>query len=141
MATQRRTALPTAESIASYVARNAEKVKQAQTQAHQGMESVREAEYQGHRIVVRTRYEIEVDGRMVMGHVSVTNDGNVHYHPVPNLSFPSAVEMVEKLIDIFPEDFAKKGRSDDDGHRDGSHGHGRRTAGAKKGRTTAKRAK
>lgn len=115
MATQRRTVLPTAGTVAAYVAKNAEKVKKVQTQKHGGMESVRVAEYQGHRIVVRTRYEIEVDSKMVMGHVSVTNDGNVHYHPVPNLSFPSAVEMVEKLIDIFPEDFDKKGRNGGNG--------------------------
>ena len=123
MATQRKTALPTPDSVASYVAKNAEKVKKAQTQTHKGTESVREAEYQGHRIVVRTRYEIEVDGKAVTGHVGVTNDGQVHYHAVPNLSFPSAVEMVEKLIDIFPADFDKKGRHG---------GHGAKTASAKK---------
>lgn len=123
MATQRRAALPTPKSVASYVAKNAEKVKKVQLQTHQGMESVREAEYQGHRIVVRTRYEIEVDGQMVMGHVGVTNDGNVHYHPVPNLSFPSAIEMVEKLIDIFPDDFSKNGPR---------RAHGGKTVGTKK---------
>jgi hypothetical protein len=128
MATPRRHSSPTPESIASYVAKNADKVRKVQAQDHQGMESVREAEYQGHRIVVRTHYEIEVDGRMVMGHIGVTNDGQVHYHPVPNLSFASAVEMVEKLIDIFPEDFVKKGPGNGQGH-----GHGRRTAGARKG--------
>ena len=124
MATPRRTVLPTPESVASFVAKNAEKVQKAQTQTHKDVESVREAEYQGHRIVVRTRYEIEVDGKRVTGHVGVTNDGNVHYHAVPNLSFPSAVEMVEKLIDIFPEDFDKKGRG-------GTHGAGRKTASVK----------
>ena len=124
MATPRRTALPTSESVASFVAKNAEKVKKVQTQTHKDVESVREAEYQGHRIVVRTRYEIEVDGKRVTGHVGVTNDGNVHYHAVPNLSFPSAVEMVEKLIDIFPEDFDKKGRG-------GTRSAGRKTASVK----------
>jgi hypothetical protein len=74
------------------------------------MESVRVADYAGHHIVVRTRYEIAVDGRMLMGHMGVTNDGNVHYHPVPNLAFPSAVELVKKLIDIFPDDFSRKRR-------------------------------
>jgi hypothetical protein len=129
MATQRRSALPTPQTVAAYVAKNAEKVKKVQGQKHQGMESVRVAEYQGHRIIVRTRYEIEVDGQMVTGHVGVTNDGNVHYHAVPNLSFPSAVEMVEKLIDIFPEDFDKKGRNGGHGH---GHGHGRKMTSAGK---------
>lgn len=112
MITQRGKPSPTQSSIASYVAKNADKVKKAQMQGHGDMESVRKAEYQGHRIVVRTRYAIEVDGKKLLGHLGVTNDGQVHYHPVPNLSFASAVEMVEKLIDIFPEDFAKNGRSD-----------------------------
>ena len=117
MATQRGLASPTPESIASYVTKGADSVRKVQDHAHESMPSVREADYQGHHIVVRTRYEIEVDGKKVMGHVGVTNDGQVHYHPVPNLSFASAVEMVEKLIDIFPEDFTKKGRSDADKHK------------------------
>jgi hypothetical protein len=65
---------------------------------HGKMESVRQADYRGHHIVIRTRYQIEVDGRMLMGHMGVTNDGQVHYHPVPNLSFASAVDLVKRLI-------------------------------------------
>ena len=122
MATRRGSALPTPESIASYVAKSADKVRKIQEQPHgQGMQSVREAEYKGHRIVVRTHYEFEVDGKMVMGHVGVTNDGQVHYHPVPNVSFASAVELVKQLIDIFPDDFKKKrqpGKVDHGDHGD-----------------------
>jgi hypothetical protein len=78
--------------------------------AHDGtMETVREAVHRGHRIVVRTTYEIEVDGRPVSGHLGVANDGRVHYHPVPNLSFASAVEMVKCVIDTFPDDFEQGG--------------------------------
>ncbi len=73
---------------------------------HDGaMENVREATYRGHRIVVRTSYHIQVDGVAIEGHLGVTNDGHVHYHPVPNLSFGSAVDLVKQLIDIFPDDF------------------------------------
>lgn len=110
MATQRANTRPTPQSIASYVKKNAEHVRRAQKQRHGRMESVREADCQGHHIVVRTWYQIEVDGQMLMGHMGVTNDGQVHYHPVPNLSSASAVDMVKQLIDIFPDDFAKKGR-------------------------------
>ena len=99
---------PTEKSIASYVKKNAKHVKKAQKHRHQSSENVREANYKGHRIVVRTRYEIEVDGRVVMGHMGVTNDGQVHYHPVPNLSFASAVDLVKQLIDIFPDDFGSR---------------------------------
>jgi len=101
---------PTPQSIAAYVTKNAEHVKRAQKHRHGEMESVREAVYEGHHIVVRTWYQVAVDGRMLMGHMGVTNDGQVHYHPLPNIAFGSAVELVKKLIDIFPDDFAKKGR-------------------------------
>ena len=69
------------------------------------MESTREATYHGHHIVIRTTYRIEVDGMPIEGHLGVTNDGQVHYHAVPNLSFASAVDLVKQLIDTFPEDF------------------------------------
>jgi hypothetical protein len=86
----------------------------AGTQAHHGpVQTVREDEYHGHRIVVRTTYEIEVDGRPVSGHLGVANDGRVHYHPTPNLSYASAVDLVKSLIDIFPDDFEPG-----DGHPD-----------------------
>lgn len=61
--------------------------------------------YRGHEIVICTTYEISIDGEAVGGHVGVGNDGRVHYHPLPNYSFGSAVEMARQLIDSFPEDF------------------------------------
>ena len=106
MARKARLNVPTANSIASYVKTNAPMVRQAQKPAHAHPESVREAEYKGHHILVRTAYHIEVDGQMLTGHFAVSNDGQVHYHPVPNISFASAVELVKQLIDIFPDDFA-----------------------------------
>jgi hypothetical protein len=117
------TASPTPQSIATYVSKNAKHVKSAQKHRHEGTDSVREADYAGHHIVIRTRYHIEVDGRMLMGHMGVTNDGNVHYHPVPNVAFPSAVELVKKLIDIFPGDFTKKGRGGMGGMGKPAHHH------------------
>lgn len=118
MPTGRVIARPTAKSIASYVKRNAKHVKKTQKHRHESSESVRKADYKGHRIIVRTRYEIEVDGRLVMGHMGVSNDGQVHYHPVPNLSFASAVDLVKQLIDIFPDDFRKKTNRAPHHHRD-----------------------
>ena len=81
MPTSRAIVRPTAKSIASYVKKNARQVKKAQKHKHEKSESIREADYKGHHIVVKTHYEIEVDGRLVMGHLGVTNDGQVHYHP------------------------------------------------------------
>jgi alpha-tubulin suppressor-like RCC1 family protein len=122
MATERVNVASNPRSIASYVKKNAEHVKKAQKPMHGKMESVRQAEYKGHHIVVRTRYQIEVDGQMLMGHMGVTNDGQVHYHPVPNLSFASAIDLVKQLIDIFPDDFGKKGRSHMHGMKTDQHG-------------------
>jgi hypothetical protein len=71
--------------------------------------STREVTYKGHHLVIKTTYQIEVDGHGVRGHMGVTNDGQVHYHAVPNLSFASAVDMVKQLIDTFPDDFDEGG--------------------------------
>ena len=100
---------PTTKSIASYVKKHATHIKKSQKHTHQKSESLREADHKGHHIIVRTHYEIEVDGQMLMGHMGVTTDGQVHYHPLPNLSFASAVDLVKQLIDTFPDDFATKG--------------------------------
>ena len=86
------------------------------------LETVRESEYRGHRIVVRTTYAIEVDGRPVTGHLGVSNDGRVHYHPVPNASFASAVELVEQLIDAFPDEFEQAGEDHQDAGGHAAHG-------------------
>jgi len=46
----------------------------------------------------------------------------VHYHPLPNLSFGSAVDMVKQVIDAFPDEYAIPGQvngkpaSTDSGH-------------------------
>ena len=69
------------------------------------METVRESTYRGHRITVRTSYSITIDDMPVQGHLGVSNDGQVHYHAIPNLGFSSAIELAEKLIDVFPDDF------------------------------------
>lgn len=81
------------------------------------MESTRESEYRGHHIVIRTSYRIEVDDRPIEGHLGVSNDGQVHYHAVPNLGFASAVDLVKQLIDTFPEDFT--GTTNPHGHEHG----------------------
>ena len=97
---------PTVSSISSYVQKHAPEVEETQGHQHPMSETIREADYEGHHIVIRTTYQIEVDGKPVTGHMGVTDDGKVHYHPVPNISFASALDMVKQLIDIFPDDFA-----------------------------------
>src|SRR4029450_2226792 len=68
-------------------------------------ESTREADYYRPPPVTRPTHPLEVDGTPIEGHLGVTDDGQVHYHAVPNLSFASAVDLVKLLIDTFPEDF------------------------------------
>jgi hypothetical protein len=91
---------------------------------HGGMlETVREADHEGRHIVIRTTYEIEVDGKPVTGHMGVSNDGRVHYHPVPNLSFESAVDVVKQVIDTFPDEFPRGDGDGGDGDEDDDGGH------------------
>jgi hypothetical protein len=100
-------ALPTPESIAAYVKKNAGAAKMAPMRGP--IETVREDDYQGHHIVVRTTYRMQVDGKPVTGHIDVSNDGQVAYHGLPNMSFDSAIDLVKRLIDQFPEDFRPGG--------------------------------
>lgn len=100
---------PTVKSIGSYVKKHAAQVEGTQGHHHATSETIREADYEGHHIIIRTTYQIEVDGTPVTGHMGVTNDGNVHYHPIPNMSFASAIDMVKQLIDVFPDDFPAAG--------------------------------
>lgn len=63
--------------------------------------------YKGHEIEILTTYEIKVDDRQIGGHVDVASNGRVHYHPLPNYSSGSAVELVRQVIDSFPDEFPK----------------------------------
>ncbi len=101
---------PTPTSIAAYVKKHGAAVRKAQK--HHAMKdvSVREAEFRGHHIVIRTRYDVTVDGTPLMGHLGVSNDGTVHYHPMPNMRFGSAVDLVKQVIDVFPDEFAGRKR-------------------------------
>jgi|SRR5215467_10680771 len=83
------------------------------------VETVRQEEHDGHRIVIRTRYDVEVDGAKIPLALSVDNKGQVHCHSLPNYQFASAVDMIKTLIDNFPEDFAAQKRPQ---RRSGSHG-------------------
>ena len=119
MASKQPIARPTTASIHSYTRKNAEflgEQKNAGSHHHQPSETVREAEYNGHRIVVRTTYQIAVDDKPIEGHLAVTNDGHVHYHPIPNLSFASAIDLVKQLIDVFPDDFGNAPASPEHHH-------------------------
>ena len=114
------------EEIRKALAANAEQIASAGHAHGSGdLSSMRYASYKGHEIAVRTTYEITVDGRPFAIHVTVDNSGRVHYHGLPTRDFPSLIGLVQKAIDMFPEDFPEpvsEPDSDDGSHHDG-HGH------------------
>jgi hypothetical protein len=131
---------PTAASIASYVKKNAAAVRKTQSAMHMSG-SVREADYKGHHIVIRTTYDIRVDGVPLTGHLGVTDDGRVHYHAVPNVSFASAIDTVKEIIDVFPDDFTGRRRHGASGHDMGRMDMSSMDMGSKRTRSTRKSSK
>ena len=77
--------------------------------------STREARHAGHKIEIRTTYEIHVDGELFRGHAAVNDEGHVHCHAIPYESFGSAIEFVKRLIDLYPESFQKGSRGKEGG--------------------------
>jgi hypothetical protein len=102
---------PTPQSVARYVKKNSARVKKvvADMHHHGPATSVRETDYKGHHIEVRTTYEIKVDGRPIASHLVVTDEGQVQCHALPNYTFQSALDVVRSLIDVFPDDFEHAG--------------------------------
>jgi len=75
--------------------------------AHPGpSESVREDNYKGHEIVVKTTYEVTIDGQMLPLHLSLGKDGSVHCHDLPNYVSGSMIDVLRRIIDVYPDDFA-----------------------------------
>jgi len=94
---------------------------------HRGMHdrSVRTFSHKGHEISIATMYEVKVDGRVVHLPLMVSQDGQVQSHAIPNYSLSSAVDIVKTIIDLFPEDFAKKKpRGRKGGRQHGGHSQG-----------------
>lgn len=93
---------------------------------HQPLTDIRTARHRGHEIVVRTSYEIEVDGSPFDVALIVGDDGHVHYHGLPTQNFSSALDLVRAAIDVFgAEDLVGGGHAHGE-HGHGEHGHGER---------------
>ena len=107
-------------ALAENAIRNASSI---QPHTHHNMISIRKAEYRGHHIVIETTYQITVDGITLNANLHVGNDGRVHYHAIPNLDFASAVDLVEQLIDSFPEDFPLPAIGHSHGTSSAGHSH------------------
>ncbi|WP_159730888.1 hypothetical protein [Methylosinus sp. Ce-a6] len=96
-------------ALGEYLAREAAKTPHhVHGAGDHGVETVREQVHDGHKIVIRTRYEIEVDGKPLAAPIGVDDQGQVHCHSLPNYQTLSAVDMVKALIDNFPDDFPKR---------------------------------
>lgn len=67
--------------------------------------SVRTTVYKGHRISIRTKYEISINDRPIKGHIGVSDEGDVHYHGLPNYADRSAIDVMKAVVDAFPDDF------------------------------------
>ena len=111
--------------------------------AHGGTDSVREADYKGHHIVITTTYAITIDGKPFAAGLGVSNDGSVHYHGMPNVGFDSAVDLMKAVIDSFAGDFSGGGdHGGDHGHggheHGGEHAHGVKVARARSPKKTAR---
>jgi hypothetical protein len=87
---------------------------------HDPRESVRELTYKGHHIRIVTSYRIELDGKPVTGHFLVNNAGQVHYHAIPNQEFPSAVDVIKRIVDLSEA----LGGADEGSPQHPSHQHG-----------------
>jgi hypothetical protein len=118
------------DAMRAALAERADEISTAGQSHHPtSLADVREAEYRGHRIEVRTTYAITVDGRPFDIHVIVDNDGRVFYHGLPTRDFPSVITLVEKAIDQFPDDFGPgadpggPGDAHDHTHSPAGHGH------------------
>lgn len=108
------------ESLAAH----ADELKEAAAGHHVGpMAAVRTVSHRGHEIVIRTTYEITVDGEPFDAHVTVDNSGRVHYHGLPTRDFESTVDLVKKVVDYFPDDFGGESRpAPTNGHAGHDHG-------------------
>jgi hypothetical protein len=70
-----------------------------------GHSSVRTAVHNGHTIEIRTTYDVRIDGEPLEAHVSVSDNGSVHYHGLPNYAEASAIDLMRRVIDAFPDDY------------------------------------
>jgi hypothetical protein len=113
------------EALRAALAARADDLRQAADPHHGGeMASMRTANYKGHEIVVKTTYEITVDGQPFDVHLTVDNSGRVHYHGLPTRDFGSTIDLVKKAIDFYPNDFGEGNEPMPPDDHGGGHHHG-----------------
>ncbi|HEX2212039.1 MAG TPA: hypothetical protein VHH12_00950 [Mycobacterium sp.] len=68
---------------------------------------VRRFTYRGREVEIVTRYEVTIDGEPWNQHLEVLQDGSITYHGLPQYAVPSAVDLIQRVIDYeedAPED-------------------------------------
>ena len=98
---------------------------------HDHSPSIRHDHYKGHHIVVKTTYDVTIDGKKFTPPLDVSNAGTVQYHGMPNVGFPSALDLLKCIIDQFPEEFPAGGREKPAVSAQ-HHGHAHATGGKRK---------
>lgn len=83
--------------------------------------TVRLATYRDRKIRVETTYKITINEEPVTTHTTVLDDGSVHCHSFPNYSFPSAMDLARKIVDVSGtkeprNELGESGRARDGGH-------------------------
>lgn len=92
--------------LGAYVSRLLAGSRNRHDHGHGGhAESIRETEHHGRKIVIRTTYEVFVDGKVVPVPLGVDDQGQLHCHALPNYQFTSALDAIKTLVDRFPDDF------------------------------------
>src|SRR5437879_12163220 len=92
----------TADASAAQAKKNAAHFKKLLQGMHMGhgISSLREADYKGHHITIKTSYDIKIDGKPFKGVLGVSNAGTDHYHGIPDLLFASEPSPMTAVIAV-----------------------------------------
>lgn len=86
-----------------------------QGHGHHRLSSIREAHFKGKHIKVKTTYVIEIDGKHVVVHARVDNQGKVHCHTTPYEPYDSVIDLIKMLLDKFPDSLPVDDKDDHNG--------------------------
>lgn len=73
---------------------------QASHHDHSDNRSIRRTTHRGKEIVIKTDYQITIDGKPFENHVMVDDKGRVHCHGLPNYAYLSMLDLIKGVIDI-----------------------------------------
>ncbi len=100
-------ALAELDELSSRKQKVLQRYQQAEQSHHQhnANTTVRADAHKGHKIELRTTYELYIDGQLLNLHLGVMQDGQVHCHSIPNYSSASGIDVIKAVIDAFPDDY------------------------------------